>query len=193
MLIYKSYYFELKGSRFINNYVVDDVGPAYFHRHQSNTFLLRDFSGQLIFTGQNTFSNMRGVSGSRRMSKYLSADYAQQAGLKSFFFNFDRFKMSKLIMKGLRFEENLVYSHKNQTRHKPKLFVFEQAMLYPQLQELLFNRDDVQQDLLDRHFQIGDVEIVDNVFVNSHYMLDLPPLNLTYRGFQIHRNGRRLG
>lgn len=56
--------FELDGTKFINNYVVDDTDPFVYddwHHTQSHGLLLIDFVGQLVLRRGATFEDNRGI------------------------------------------------------------------------------------------------------------------------------------
>ena len=97
--------FELDGTNFDNNYVVDDTLPYVYdawHHRQSHGLLLIDFVGQLILHGGATFQNNRGMQTGKHMADKLALSYYQR-GFKNRLIQFERFKLSKLVIDGLKF------------------------------------------------------------------------------------------
>ena len=89
--IWRAVSVRFNSTTFSNNFVVDDI-PSHgtFYRSQSNSFLLRDFAGALVFEGNTTFSDNAGILGSAFMHEFLHPSY-RDAGYKSYIYNFDRF------------------------------------------------------------------------------------------------------
>lgn len=105
--------FELDGTRFDNNYVVDDTLPHEYddwHHKQSHGLLLIDFVGELILHGGAIFQNNRGMQSGIHMADKLALSYYQR-GFKNRLIQFDRFKLSKFVIDGIKFKGNEAYNY----------------------------------------------------------------------------------
>jgi hypothetical protein len=136
-----------------------------------------------------TFSNNRGIEGGKLMSQHLSQRY-QKRGFKNRLIQFDRFLFTSFQMNRVRFIGNEAYNYTGAGDLKTM-----RPRLFNVTMDNFANKEIFQQfekSTLDLTLQLENIHIQDNIFKNSDAMVSMPRFNLTYHGWNVTGNGRRL-
>jgi hypothetical protein len=174
-------YADFNGTRFVENYVVDDVDPtkegvADEQLDQSQALLLRDFVGELHIDNLS-IENVRGIVNSEVLESLLSGNLPEdEYGFKGRLLGLYKFRISQLVNKNLTFIDVRGYNYTGDGLNavRPKLFHLDESDYND------FRQNDPPTGLTIKSSKIVNADCMVEFFQSSEYL---------FEGFMLHDNG----